>query len=491
MGIVLTVAMSSCSKGSSDSKGTPGAYSESYNVLLITIDTLRADHLGSYGYHRDTSPAIDALASRSVLFERAISTSATTLPSHLSILTGLYPHQHGLVANRGGMKHPFYPMDGRRSVAELLEREGYSTAAFVSGKTLKGETGIRAGFQTYIHPSGPTRLGLDTNQLAFEWLNQHADKSSDQPFFAWVHYWDPHEPNEPPAPYDTMFATDERLKQIVKERNIDPARLQNAFDPGEIARIFHPHIFWSLRAGKNLAVPEVQEADVWRLLNQYDGDIRYTDDCVQALLGKLEELGLAERTIIIVVSDHGQALGRHDWLDHGRIHDENIHVPLIIHFPDDLVQQPQRIQGVVSTVDIMPTVMARLPLKATLEFEDQAEGKDLLASEFNRPYAFSHRSERPRPWEPGRKFALTYDDWKLHRLEEGSDQLYNLKSDPGELVDIAHTRPEALKRLEKLVRRILDSRPAGLGPASTLTDAEKAAYKSDLRALGYFGDEED
>lgn len=465
---------------------SPGRYTEPVNVLLFTVDTLRADHLSSFGHFRDTSPRIDALASEGLLFERAITTSATTLPAHLSIMTGLYPHQHGYVANIGAIKGAFESSPGRRTAAELFQSAGYATAAFVSGATVKTRTGLQTGFDVFDEPEEISRRGAVTTAHALAWLQEHLESDPDRPFFLWVHYWDPHEPNDPQEPWASLFRTDSALEALIDSRRVRPEVLQERFEPSEIARLFFPELFQAICIRREEAeVPPIDRDDVRRVYNHYDGDIRYTDDQVGRVLDTLDMLGLRDETVVALVADHGQALGQHDWLEHGSIEDSNLHVPMVVRFPGALVPQPARVGRVVSVVDLLPTIIARLDLPRASAFLDQASGADLLSSRFDRPYAFSHRTERARKtWESGREFALTFDRWKYYHLEEGEDQLFDLEADPGELVDVAAEHPDLVGKLRHLVQQTLSEKPWDGADASpdVVPDAQ---LRSELEALGY------
>ena len=469
-------------------------YADQQNVLLITVDTLRADHLGCYGYPRPTSPHLDAFAAQAVRFERCISVAGTTLPSHLSIMTSLWPHQHGYVANKGAISGPFQASEGRRTAAQFFGDAGYETAAFISGTTVKKTTGIQIGFKTFDQPETLNRIGASTVDGALNWLELFATygtRKSGEPrrFFLWVHLWDPHEPNTPPAPYDSMFGRDGVVERLLAERHVDLEALKAGFDQVEQARMFFPELVEPLKRGEAVVVPELTREHLLRLYDLYDGDVRYTDEQIGRLLEQLDQSGLAQETIVAVIADHGQALGQHDWLEHGRIRGEDIHVPLIVRFPGEQIAQPRVIERVVSTVDLLPTLLARLSLPTRAEFLRQASGADALAAEFERPYAFSHRSERDRAnWEPGRKFALTLDDWKYYHLEEGRDELYDLKSDPDEWIDVADQHPERVSKLARLIESILATRPAGADATGTITPEEAAALEAELKALGYAGD---
>jgi arylsulfatase len=472
-------------------------------VLLVTVDTLRADHLSCYGYHRETSPNIDALAAQGVLAERAYATMGTTLPAHLSIMTGLYPHQHGYVANIGAIKSPFRSSPGRRTLAEALRSAGYATAAFVSGPTVSSKTGLDVGFDTFDEhaPSGArveslvarSRPAEITSARALSWL---ADQEGDQPLFLWVHYWDPHEPNQPPAAFAERFSDDEGLEELIARRAIDPAKLTQRFQPRELARIFAPELHASIRAGEDVSFPPVDTAAIRKLINLYDADVAYMDHHFGTLLDAFRERGLFERTIVTFTADHGQSLGQHDWLEHGRILGEVVRVPLVVRFPAGVTQQPRRLRRVVSHVDLLPTIIARTTHPALRGLLEQVAGSDWFAPDFDRPWAFSQRSSRRRAWElgpeelNGLKFALTLYGWKYYHRPEAPDELYDLSTDPGERVDVAEQYPMRVKKLERTVRELLAQEPFTPGSGDVPEDVQ-AEFRDILRDFGYAGDDED
>ncbi len=462
------------------------------NVLLVTCDTLRADHLGCYGYYRDTSPRIDAFASEGVRVERAVATMTTTLPSHLSILTGLFAHQHGYVANHGAIRSAFRPTPGRRSVAEFFRDAGYRTAAFVSGPTVSRLTGIDAGFEHFDDhdPRGArtllerSRPGRETTEHALAWLREH----SDEPWFVWIHYWDPHEPNVPPEPYASMFPPDEGLERLIDARRIDPARLRERFDDLELSRLFAPELTPRIAAGEEVELPPIDRDAVRRLLCAYDGDVRYVDDCFGALLDELGSLGLADRTVVAFTSDHGQSLGQHDWLEHGEIRQDNARVPLILRFPGDSVPQPSVVPGPVSLVDLMPTVVARLDVPAVRAFLAQAEGADFLSPAFDRPFAFTQRSVRDRPeWPSGLEFGVTTREHTFYDYTQHPDELYDLRRDPDEFENVIERFPREAERGRGWIRDVLGRRPYEV-PAGPENEAAEE-FRRALKDLGYLGEE--
>ncbi len=466
------------------------------NIVLFTIDTLRADHLHCYGYRRETSPVLDALAAEGILFERAYSVMGTTLPAHLSIMTGLYPHQHGFVANHGAMSGAFQPGEGRRAVAELLSEAGYNTAAFVSGPTVARGTGLDAGFEVFEDHvvkdpqtlEETSRRSGDTTTLVLEWLGEKPR----EPFFLWVHYWDPHEPNIPLEPFASAFESDEELDLLIDERRIRPEVLEQSFSPDELARLFAPELAPKLRRQEEVEMPPIDREAVRRLLNLYDGDVLATDHALGRVLRGLRKAGFYEQSIITFLADHGQALGQHDWLEHGRIQTENLHVPLVIRFPEGMIAQPSRFTDAVSLVDVLPTILARLRTPAAEAFLEQASGEDLLSGNYIRNFAFAQRSERERDWEPGEgkdgsKLALTTPRWKyyLRPDPDAEDELYDLEADPGELVDVIAEHPEVVSDLRRHAGRIFSERTYVPEAGSDLDSERARRLREALKYLGY------
>ncbi len=240
------------------------------NVVLITLDTTRADYLSSYGFPLPTTPHLDALAERGVRFSDASSQIPLTGPSHATILTGLYPHQHGAIRNGVPL------LEGIPTLAERLSAQGYRTAAFVSGWTLRGNlSGLARGFDTYddrmedrYHLVNSQRFAHQVTPPALKWLRDNARR----PFFLWVHYFDPH------TPY--------------KKRGESHAILERA-SPSAMA-----------------ALPQRNR--------NYASEIHYTDRWIGKLLQALKELDLESETIVVVTADHGEALGEHGYVGHGR-----------------------------------------------------------------------------------------------------------------------------------------------------------------------------
>jgi arylsulfatase A-like enzyme len=372
------------------------------NVVLITADTLRADHLHSYGYFRRTSPAIDRLAGESLLFEIATTPIATTLPSHTSLMTSTYPARHGVVWNRPFRK----ARNGApqlRMLAELLADAGYSTAAFTSASPVSAGTGIEAGFQTFDGVDGVDRPAAgkrterraeETAAAALAWLD-----GARSPFFLWIHFFDPHEPYEPPPPFDRAFVDEPELFRFLDERQF----------------------------------PRRSYADAAAMANRYDGEILYMDGQIARLLDRLARLGLYDEALIVFTADHGQGLLQHGFEGHGIVWNEQLRVPLLIKPPRSSAIQPGRHADLASLIDVVPTMVraAGLPIPV-----DQFDGVDLRAAR-RRSMLSQQQHGRGAGW---RKllFTLTTERWKYFYYQDGSepDRLYDLAADPHETRDV-------------------------------------------------------
>jgi arylsulfatase len=318
-----------------------------YNLLLISIDTCRADHLKCYGYNQDTSPHLDQLAREGVLFENLTAAASWTRPSHMTMFTSLYPSVHG-VQNVGDQ---IQLGEGVPTLARCLAENGYVTAAFVTGPVLNHRWGFNRGFQLYddftvsqlvpnVEEHVPGHLtGLDhqvTNpvitNLATQWLKEHSGEN----FFLFLHYWDCHNDYLPPAPFDRKF--DPEYKGKEDGRGI-------FFRQKDITAY-------------------ISVMDLAHIVALYDGSIAYTDEHVGKILQLLQDLRLSEKTLVIVLSDHGEAFLEHGRLLHGNtLYEEEVHVPMIMRLPG-VIPAGKRVAGNVSHVDLMPTALGLLQVAA-------------------------------------------------------------------------------------------------------------------------------
>jgi arylsulfatase A-like enzyme/Tfp pilus assembly protein PilF len=391
-----------------------------YNLLLVTIDTLRADHLPAYGYTKIHTPNLDRLANESFVFDNAIAQVPMTLPSHTSILTGLLPPVHGVRDNAGFILDPKVT-----TVAETLKAKGYTTAAFISSFVLDSQFGLAQGFDLYsdnfslvqdrIDTSHISRRAEETELEVDAWLK----KNSNQKFFLWVHYYDPHDPYDPPEPYKTEYAS-----------------------------------------------------------SLYDGEIAYTDHVFGKLYGLLDELQLKEKTIVVMVGDHGEGLGEHKEQTHSIfIYNATQHVPLMVRLPKI---KSKRVKGVVSLVDIVPTVLEWLGIQP----DQNLQGRSLIplidAKDSPRfAYSESIFPELHYGFSPLRK--ITTDQYEF--IDAPNAELYDSVKDRSELKNLIKEKPEIAKVLHQKLDEILKS----LQTDSRQTQKMDAESEEKLRALGYVG----
>jgi arylsulfatase len=432
--------------------GAPEPARTGRNIIVISIDTLRADHLGCYGYFRDTSPNLDALAKPSVFFDLCLTPIATTLPAHTSLFTGVYPIEHGLLINFKRTKKPFVPVPALRSFAQFAQDRGYETAAFVSAAPVASSSGIAVGFDLFDEPQGQERRAEETNEALLAWV----DTAGKKPFFLWVHYFDPHYPYGAPAPFDGTYETDEALEAYLAERKIER----------EVARPIGEHV-------KTRAVN-----------NAYDGEIRYVDDHLGRLIARLKQRGLWEESAVILLSDHGESLGDHGMGGHGYIHREQLHVPLMMKIPG---KQPRRVSFPMSLVDVLPTAIGLLGERELWSaFLDQASGQDVLASGYTPLAVFSQRSNRRRKDIDGPAYSMATAEWKYVHEPETRNRLFDWKKDPLELSDVLSSHAGVATELEKqlgLRIRVYEESAEKIGPPEQRQLDPETVKK--LESLGY------
>ena len=355
-----------------------------YNVLIITTDTTRADHIGCYGNKRIETPVIDGLARDGILFAQALTPSPSTLPAHASLLTGLYPVQHGARANGTFRVRPEVT-----TVAEHLKSKGYATGAVISAFVLDSRFGLDQGFDLYDDDLtkgmnyGPhmfrERAAELTNESATKWLREHGDR----PFFLWVHYFDPHAVYLPPEPFRSRYAT-----------------------------------------------------------SLYDGEIAYADSQIGALLAQLEELGVREKTLVVYTADHGEGMGEHGEQTHSLlIYDATLHVPMIFHAPVAL-PKGKVIRRQTSLVDVVPTILGLLGE----EVPEEIDGTNLCLAPTpgERPLLIETISTMTmHGWAP--LLGVRRDDYKY--ILAPTPELYDLHRDPRELNNIHNQQPSVATEL--------------------------------------------
>ena len=426
------------------------------NLVVISVDSLRPDHLGAYGYDRETSPAFDRLAGGATLFERAWSTTTWTLPSHLSLLTGLTPDEHGVHG------HGHRLSESAALVSELLRPAGYRCEAIVSGAFLHRRYGYDQGWERWddelaFESEATHAYGEVTSERVHAKAVAALDRLAPGPFLLFLHYFDVHYDYIAPPPYDRMFDPD--------------------YAGGEDGRRF---------VARTLRRREMPARDLAHLVALYDGEIRWVDDWLGKLFDELAQRGLAERTLIAVTSDHGD-----EFLEHGRFgHSNNLldvtlRVPLVVRFPGG-AGAGRRLATPVGLVDLAPTLLAAAGVAPPAAMR----GVDLA-----RLAAGTARPERGSPLFAGlfrNRYAVVHDGWKAlvvresGRIVSGKTRLFDLARDPGERRNVARelraTRVRALHG--ELVRYLERASEVEAAIAAPRVESDPE-FNARLRALGY------
>jgi arylsulfatase A-like enzyme/4-amino-4-deoxy-L-arabinose transferase-like glycosyltransferase len=425
------------------------------NLLLIVVDTLRADHLGCYGYARDTSPNIDALAAEGVRFERAYAPASWTKPSMASLLTGLYPSRHGVTDVRHTLP------DDATTLATRLSARGYATAAVVSNVQLTDPegNGMGRGFRRYveIHAAGYDYVSTpDVTRQAVAALRQLA--SGDGPFFLMAHYFDPHANYRRHA--RVGFAA-ERAGRLDGTQRIE--ELQN-----ELLATLSPE-------------------EVGFLRDLYDEEIRFTDAGIGRLLAALRELGREQDTLVVFTADHGEEFLDHGWLGHVRsLYEELVRVPLVVRDPG-AADVPRSVATPVSLVSLVPTILARLGAPADARLDGPSLAR--VIEEGGEPAAeavFAEVAYVPLvlPFSKKRTFkqAVIGERFKLIRdLESERLELFDLSRDPDERSDLAQERSDLTGPLAALLDGFQEGRRDAPAASRELGKAERQL----LEELGY------
>jgi len=435
---VLSVVLYALLNRGSDNRSRPGAY----NLILVTLDTLRADHLGCYGYSRDTSPALDRFAGRSVVFDSAIVPTPFTAPSHATMLTGLYPAGHGVLTNG------YCLVSDQLSLAERLRSVGYRTAAFVGARRVLGRRfGFDQGFEVFGEGEGNQRRAAEVNREFFSWFDTLV---AGERFFAWVHYFDVHCDYNAPEPYFDMF-------QPVGAGGLDP---QDKCGKSHYNRM------------------DLTEDDFSSVRAFYDGEIRYVDEQLAGLLQRVREAGLLEETIVVITSDHGESLGEQGLIGHNLcLYDYEVRVPLIIHHPG-LDSPPARIGSPVAMVSLTPTLLELLDVAADSPFDGPSLVPLLGGAEL--PASFGFVSTAP---EFGRQqlFCIRSRDRKLILNADGGQEIYSLEGGAEQALPAPEQGSEAAQLRSALGRWILAQEERSRGKDQVVSDE----VKEKLKALGY------
>jgi len=394
------------------------------SVILITVDTLRADHVGVYGKGRAVTPHLDALAHDGAVFERCIAQTPLTLPSHTTLLSGTYPLRHQLRDNGSSVVPTELTL-----LSEVLKEKGYDTAAFIGAYVLHSKWGLNQGFDTYaddFERSRYQRLRLQNEKRADEVIAEAKswiESRQGRPFFAWVHLYDPHAPYNPPAPFDRYPAA------------------------------------------------------------PYRGEVEYCDRVLGDFFDFLRKTGILDRSLVVVTSDHGEGLGEHGEDEHGFfVYESTVRVPLILRSPFGF--PVKRVPDLVELVDVAPTILDALEIPKPSE----SQGESLLPFVFGEPkeaegtaYAETFYPRMHYGWADLKAFY--HGEWKY--VQAPGAELYRLSDDPGESTNLATDLQfeERRKTLDRAARRFVASRSEGAvlpGSAGLRPDDIQR-----LRTLGY------
>jgi arylsulfatase A-like enzyme len=458
--LVLALGAVACARGEGEpapAAAVEGPAATHPNVLLVVVDTLRWNHVGSYGARRETSPAIDRLAASGARFDRAYSTAPWTMPAVASMLTGQYPSRHSATSFDRAL-----PEDVD-TLAEVLGRNGSATAGVVSHTAIAAKHGFAQGFDVWLESEARGHDHVSTagvTRQALEQLDRLAPGPA--PFFLFVHYFDPH--------YNYK-----RHPEV-------------GFAPPRAGRLDGTELMRAIRDMQDSLTPE--EIDFVTAL--YDEEIRHTDGGIGQLLERVDAAGLAPDTLVVLTADHGE-----EFLDHGRLghtrtlYDELVRVPLIVRGPG--TEAGTVVETPVSLVALMPTILdlagigpGDLPLQA-LSLRPYLSG----AAPSRAPAVFSEVDFVPvrttRTMGPVHKKAVVVGRHKLVR-EDGSGrlELYDLLDDPGEQSDLAAAQPELTARLATTLEdAVVSAGSAAFAPARVSYDEEEIKA---LKSLGYVGD---
>jgi arylsulfatase A-like enzyme len=383
-----------------------------YNVLLITIDTLRADHLGYHGYQRNTSPFIDSMAKKSCVFLDVTVQSPKTTPSIASMITSKYVDCIGVKTNWGILPGRFL------TIPEVMKKHELATVAYTTNANLTAKNGIAQGFDEFTFFPG---AAAQVTEKTIKRLARGFDKK----FFLWLHYIDPHGPYTPPAPYNTMFVNDEFYNPSLKV-NLDYTPMKGLNKNYVLGAV----PFYQQEAFKGN--PKRNELAFY--ISQYDGEIRYLDEEIKKLVNYMDEKGLLENTIVVFTADHGEGLGEHNYFfEHGWFaYQDQISVPLFIYIPN--AKKCMKIREPVELLDLAPTLLELLKIPVPEDFQ----GKSLLPyfKGKKRKTGFIY-SQTPKEY-PEIYRMLRLGKWKYIIAQDGKEEFYNLAQNPGEIVNLAN-----------------------------------------------------
>jgi len=467
---LLALGLAGCSDGSPRAK----------NVILISIDTLRPDHLGCYGYDKPTSPAIDRFASEGALFEDCLSTAPWTLPGHATMLTGMYPSTHGVKRHEIGLK------EETPSLATLMKQSGRNTYAVVNSHNIGTEKfGLGQGFDVFQYvpemdlTGEKTKDGFDQVQivnrgrLVTKFARQMLQDNGESPFFLFLHYYDVH--------------TDFTARPEYEERFVEP------YD-GKLTRdgqLLTPQLSGYRKRGESIT-----DDDARWLRQKYDAEIAQLDDILKGFFGFLEKNGLRDETLVVITSDHGEEYGEHGGALHGRSqYQELLAIPLILRGPG--VPAGQRFKQSVSLIDVVPTILRLTGVRLS----HAVDGIDVslawrapkgwpqrfLYGEADHNTWITHNGERNNHIDVTRMVRMGDDKLHYNKVTKRYE-LYDISNDPFEQEDLLRAEPdETLLQRKEFLKAQLGRFMANEGTGEPLPELPEEE-KNLLDQLGYTGE---
>ena len=428
-------------------------------VVIVTVDTLRADHLGCYGNPVVQTPAFDRLAAGGQLFTNAIAQSTTTTPSHASLFTSLYPQDHQVYSNFEALG------EGALTLAEVLEKEGYATFGVVNMRHLNPEVGnLGQGITDFIRSSEANGAAGSVDAF-LHWL----DGVGERPFFAWLHFADVHTPYQPPAPYRFRYYQGD-------ERSVEHRSLARVF-PLLPKHISEHHSFLGWLKGVT---------DLRWVMAQYKGAVSYVDHEFGRVVNHLSRRGLLERTALVVTSDHGENLGEHEmYFVHTGLYESTVRVPLLTYFPG-MGHQGGRFDDVVELIDVFPTVLDYLELPTPEGIKGRSLWPLVRGDFVEERAAMSEHAGRSLVSLRGNQFKYIKHLRDLgfqpgYPIRAGREELYDLRADRREGIDLSSLRPRVLRRFRSVLKgRRADRRKLAAGESALSEETLKV-----LKSLGY------
>jgi arylsulfatase A-like enzyme len=436
------------------------------NLILITVDTLRADHLGTWGYQRETSPELDRRAKNALVFEKALVQWPKTVPSMVSMFTSTYPHTNGILF---GSSDRYVP-DQLVSIAEVLKDQGFLTYGLTSNAVLADATNFSQGFDFYDQTWKDRSRGKEHSRAdhVTDFALRALERLNGKKFFLWIHYVDPHYNYHPPAPFDGMFVGD---RFYHKRRILKINQEENNYYGGLAGRVWN--------------IDHNQEWDYY--IAQYDAEIRFVDFHLKRLFAAFDRMRLWKNSLVCFTADHGESLGEnHYFFEHGWFpYTSCSHVPLLIWDPD---RKPRRIGQSVALIDLAPTILRRLQIPIPQTFEGKPWGEPI--------------PERPIYIDSGEgqlnesNYIRSLWIWPYHfvyvpspiyqrMMKKTLFELYNVEKDPYEKKNLVSMETARAAELQKLLLERVKSTHV-IHPKRK---REKPRYSQEdieqMRSLGY------